>query len=345
MPASRRLAAALAMSALALTLAACGGGGEDPIATPEASSEADPDAFPVTIEHKFGETEIAEPPERVVTVGYGEDDFALSLGVTPVGIREFIGEYAGAKRPWAKEELEAADPEEIGAEAINFEQVNRMNPDVILGVYSLMTERDYETLSKIAPTVAQTDEFIDGGVPWQDQLALDAEALGRGEMAEELTTETEGTFADAREEHPEFEGKTALLAAVDGDILYGYAPADPRARFFTDLGFETDPEIEDLAGEEFYAEFGREQADLYDQDVLVFLESATTQEEIESDPVFQRLDAFKEGRVVFVDADDQFAGALGFGSPLSLPYAIDGITPALEAAADGDPETEVPEVK
>ena len=32
-----------------------------------------------------------------------------------------------------------------------------------------------------------------------------------------------------------------------------------------------------------------------------------------------------------------FAGALGFGSPLSLPYALDVAVPALRSALDGTP--------
>jgi iron complex transport system substrate-binding protein len=330
----------------AMALAACGGDdGDGGGQVSRNAASADAEAFPVTIEHKFGTTEIPEPPERVVTVGYGEDDFALALGVTPVGVRDFIGEYAEPERPWAKEELEAADPEIIGAEQLNFEQVAALQPDLILGVYSLMTERDYETLSKIAPTVAQPDRYVDGGVPWQAETRIDGKALGRSELAERLVAETNAEFEQVRESHPEFEGKTALLAAAAGDVLYGYASEDPRTRFFTDLGFEPVAEIDQLSGGKFYAEFSRERMELFDQDVLILLESETKQEELERDPLFRRLDVAREGRVIFVDADDLFAGALGYSSPLSLPVAIDTMLPKLEAAVDGDPATKVGEVR
>jgi iron complex transport system substrate-binding protein len=51
---------------------------------------------------------------------------------------------------------------------INFERIAALEPDLILGVYSGMTARDYELLPQIAPTVAQTDRYIDYGTPWQE---------------------------------------------------------------------------------------------------------------------------------------------------------------------------------
>jgi iron complex transport system substrate-binding protein len=59
--------------------------------------------------------------------------------------------------------------------------------------------------------------------------------------------------------------------------------------------------------------------------------------------VFGRLDAFREKRVVYLDLTDQFAGALGFASQLSLPYLLEDAVPKLAAAADGDPSTTEPD--
>jgi len=62
---------------------------------------------------------------------------------------------------------------------------------------------------------------------------------------------------------------------------------------------------------------------------------------VASDPLYKRLDAVKEGRVIYLDLEDQLAGALGFGSALSLPYAAENFAPKLEQALDGDPATKV----
>jgi iron complex transport system substrate-binding protein len=39
--------------------------------------------------------------------------------------------------------------------------------------------------------------------------------------------------------------------------------------------------------------------------------------------------------------DSVATAALGFGSPLSLPYLLDLLVPSLAQAADGDPATRV----
>ena len=54
--------------------------------TAKLGSDADPGAFPRSIEHANGTTDIAEKPQRVVVLDTGELDDVLSLGITPVGM-------------------------------------------------------------------------------------------------------------------------------------------------------------------------------------------------------------------------------------------------------------------
>jgi iron complex transport system substrate-binding protein len=324
------------IACLAVLLAACGGDDSGPAITGGAA-EREAGAFPVRIEHKFGATEVEQPPERVVTVGYTEQDIALALGVPPVATREFLGGYDWRARPWAPDASD--DVELVGSEEINFERVAATRPDVLIGLNSGMTERDYDKLSKIAPTVPQSDEYIDFGVPWQEQTRVTGRALGLEKKAERLVTEVEAKFAAAREEHPEFEGKTAALAYASGNGGFGaYATGDYRVKFFEDLGFETPKAIDELAGDSFYVDFSAERLRLIDQDVVVMF---AKREDVIGHPVYRRLEAVREDRVIYLDLDDQLAGALGYSSPLSLPYAINEAVPRLAAAIDGDPKTKV----
>jgi iron complex transport system substrate-binding protein len=57
--------------------------------------------------------------------------------------------------------------------------------------------------------------------------------------------------------------------------------------------------------------------------------------------VVRRLAAVRDDRTIYLDLTDQFAGALGFSSALSLPYLLDEEVDAMAAAVDGDPKTRV----
>jgi iron complex transport system substrate-binding protein len=323
---------------VALALVACGGS-DDSESDSGSSSGQSSGSYPVTIEHKFGSTTIEEQPKRIVTVGYTEQDIVLALGMKPVGEREFLGGYDYKNRPWAQEALGGTQPEPVGQEQTNFERVAALRPDILLGVNSGMSSRDYKTLSKIAPTVAQTDEFIDFGVPWQEQTRMIGEALGVEDKAKQVTEEAEAKMAAVAKEHPDWKGKTAALAYGSGGGKFGaYSSQDYRTRFFEDLGFETPKSIDKIAGDSFYVDFSKEQVRLIDQDVIVMFAS---EKDVASDPLYKRLDAVKEGRVIYLDLEDQLSGALGFGSPLSLPYAAENFATPLDQAIDGDPSTKV----
>lgn len=296
--------------------------------------------FPVTIEHKYGTTKILKAPTRVVSVGFNDQDAILALGVIPVGIRDWYGEQPSAVWPWAQDELGGATPDVLPANALNFEQIAALNPDLIIGISSGMTEQEYATLAKIAPTLAQSDAYIDYGVPWQEQTRVIGRALGRSEQAEALVTAVEGLFADVRAQNPAFEGASAVVAVNFNNAYAAYGPQDVRGRLLTSLGFTLPPEIVELTGESFFTTISNERLDLIDTDVLVI--AVSTEEErqvIESDPLFQQLNAAQEGRVVFLD--QELSGAASFSSVLSLPYLLERFVPALAAAIDGAPATVV----
>ncbi len=58
-------------------------------------------------------------------------------------------------------------------EGIDFEAVADSHPDVILAAYSGLTKEDYETLSKIAPVVAEPG--LAWGTSMDDMIRLDSE--------------------------------------------------------------------------------------------------------------------------------------------------------------------------
>ncbi|WP_026910784.1 iron-siderophore ABC transporter substrate-binding protein [Patulibacter minatonensis] len=339
-----RFSHAVAAVLSALTLAACGSdddasttaGGAGTTAGTTASADA-PGPFPVTITHTFGTTTVKAAPERVATAGFNEQDFALALGVKPVAVREFIGDFPFKTRPWAPGADSDPTPQYIGSTDIDIEKLAAARPDVILGIYSFIDKGMYGKLSGIAPTIAQTKDFGEGAVPWDRQLLDTGKALGRETRAKEVVADVDRQFDDAKKAHPEFAGRKLTVAFESGGTLFNLGDDDLRQQFFTDLGFVT-PKVN---GKDYQEDnISRERLDVLDQDVLVLI--SDDEKGILDDPLYQRLKAVKEGRVINVKATDAFAGALGYNSPLSRPYLLKQVVPQLVAAVDGDPATKVP---
>jgi iron complex transport system substrate-binding protein len=305
-----RFAAALA-AVLALLLAGCGSGGDEP--APGAAAPG----FPVTIPHAFGQTTIPDRPARVVTVGYNDADFALALGVVPVGVRDFIGAFDETTRPWAQQQLNGQRPEMVGGNEIDIEKVAALAPDVILGVYSYMDRATYDRLSQIAPTVADPTEGV--AAPWQEQTRITARALGVPERGEQVVGDVERRFADARAATPQLAGKNLAVALVASGEFNLLGRDDARTQLFTGLGLTVQDTTETLSSEQL----GR-----LDQQAVAVL--GVPPQTVLANPVFATLGATQANRVVFLgDEASPVAGALGFSSPLSLPYALDQVTPEL----------------
>lgn len=284
--------------------------------TPEATPAA---AYPVTIEHEFGSTTIEQAPTRVVAAGFNEVDFLLAFGVVPVGVRDFIGSYDETVRPWATELIGDAEMVDIGGTEIDFELVAGLDPDLIMGVYAFLDDGAYTNLSGIAPTVTAPA----GGATWQEQTLITGQALGQAEQAEEILS---GIALSA--EHPEFEGKTLAIVWGTGDPGAQFSllpPTDLRAQFFYNMGFVPPEQTGEISAEELH---------LIDQDVIAVF--GWTEAEMADNPLFQGLTAVQEGRITYVAWESDLAGALGFSSPLSIPYAIDLAAPLLASILEGN---------
>ncbi len=320
--------------AAAMLLAGCGGG----------NSSGGSSRGGRMVEHKYGSTEVSGAPERVATVGLSDHDAVLALGVKPVAVAEWYGEFPFATWPWAEDELGDAEPEVMprNEDNINFELLATFEPDLIIGQYAGMSEGDYENASQIAPTIAQSGEYPDFGAPWQAITRTIGHALGRRDRAEELISGVDARFAEVRERYPEFEGKSAVVGEFF-DTFFARSASDPRTRFLTSLGFVLPEEIANLEGANSDgANVSEERLGLFDRDLLLWNIGFYPQleEELADNEIYQQLDVAREGRDIFL-SDEVLSGALTWSTVLSIPYALENLAPILAAAVDGEPETEV----
>jgi iron complex transport system substrate-binding protein len=293
--------------------------------------------------HAYGETILPRPAGRVVSLGYTTQDTLLALGTPPVAIRQWYGNFAFGVWPWAQHLLNGAQPALIAGE-VSMEVVASLAPDLIVGINSGISQAEYAVLSRIAPVLMHEPGRSAYGTPWDEITRTLGRALGRGDDAERLIAQTRQRFAEAQARHPAWSGRTAVAAYHWSGRTGAFIGADTRARFLAELGFRPTPGVMRLTGAQgFYGDLSPEDLSPLDADVLIWISSFESVPDLVALPMRRTLRAYREGREVF--AGPLLAGAMSFGSVLSLPFALSKLEDDITAASDGLPETVVASAK
>lgn len=332
----RALTTVTAAAAAATLLASCASGTDSPgegDASPEAAFE------PVTITHALGEAEIAEKPERVVTLGQGSAETAIALGTVPVGIEEYPwGADDTGYLPWIHEAVEAEGaelPEQFtGGTELDVEAVLALEPDLILAPWSGITQDQYDLLADIAPTVAYPEQ--PWTIEWDEQITTIGEAMGLQDEAEQLVTDLETQLDDAAK--PEYDGITFSYIYTDGPGTLGvFLPDEQRAAMVSALGLTIDPVVDELGEYEVAgtdsAVIGLENADMLDDSDLIFTfySDAETRKQIESQKLYEQIPAIERGSVVAAE-DQSFVTASSMINPLTVPWTLERYVPLIDEA-------------
>ena len=331
-------------TALAVSgLAACSTGStESADSGQESTSKADSGAFPVTIEHAFGETKIEEEPKRIAVVGVNDADMLLSLGVVPVSIPKVTwGGDEDGTTPWFDEKLEELDADMPAildqTDAIPVDEVAKQTPDLILATYSGITEEEYKKLSEIARVVAYPDQ--PWATAWEDSLDMVGKATGRNELADEVEADTQKLYEDVQKDTPEIQGKTfiwAALSTADLSQIPFYTTEDARPDFLSDLGMKNAPVVEENTKKgEFFAQVSAEKASELESDFLfTYAVEDADAETYAKDKLIGQIPAIKDGHM-WASTDNVASLAAGTPTPLSVPYAIDEFVPGIVKALEG----------
>lgn len=254
-----------------------------------------------TLDTAFGDVEVDNEPERVVTLYEGALDASMAVGVEPLGAVMTRGGDGVAR--YLKERV--GDIAIVGtARETNIEAVMAQSPDVILASSQLSSEQ-YELLSGIAPTVVpHTDGFSPDA--WKDEARLFGRALGREDKIDDVIGEVEQrarAFAESLDD----------ASVARGASLVRWMPQGPLVMsddlFSTGLlaatGFTVDDA--DLVNE------GRPHSDPLSLENLSEIDNdwlfmATLNEDgdealasVRESEAFERLSAVERGRVVPVD--------------------------------------------
>ncbi|UTT53300.1 iron-siderophore ABC transporter substrate-binding protein [Microbacterium maritypicum] len=324
-----RILAIGAAAALAIGLSACASSAPESTSTAGGNPASD-DAFPVTIEHVYGETTITEKPERVATVAWANHEVPLALGIVPVGMSKATwgDDDDNGVLPWVEEKLD-----ELGAETpvlfdetdgIDYEAVADTEPDVILAAYSGLTQEEYDTLSKIAPVIAYPT--VAWGTSVDEMIEMDSKALGLEKEGKALIEQLDADAQKALEANSVLKDKKVLFAYFDPSDLskIGYYTAvDTRPGYLHGLGLPFPSIVEQNKDTElFNLEVSSEQAEQFaDVDVIATYGDDSTIATLQADPLLSKIPAIAEGRIAILPNATPIAASAN-PSPLSIPWGL-----------------------
>jgi iron complex transport system substrate-binding protein len=282
---------------------------------------------PVTITHAFGETTIPEPPKRVVSAGFTEQDDLLALGVVPIAVTNWFGDQPFGVWPWAQPKQGNAKPVVLNLDnGIQVHQIAGLKPDLIVAIDAGVDEDTYQKLTAIAPTIPQSDgdAFSE---PWKDQATTIGRALFQPDQVKSLISGVDQRFAAVADKYPQFKNKRALL--LQGTLHQDNVVATTgwRTEFLTQMGLAIADSIKPFAVDQQRSFIPRDNIKpvLDAADLLVWMtESDGDQAALSANPDVAALQAHS----VFTTKDQ--AGAIAFASPLSYPLVADQL-PALIA--------------
>ncbi|MFW0783156.1 ABC transporter substrate-binding protein [Gordonia sp. CPCC 206044] len=288
---------------------------------------------PIQVNTPKGAVTINGVPKRIVTLGAQWIDVSLAFGVTPVAYLDNIQVLTGSPAPWSRDKLK-------GSTALSTDdivsQIAKAKPDLILatGYMAEGQQAMYDSVSKLAPTIPGiTGKQID---PWQDMVTFMGTVLRQPDKAKEITDGVNAKIDATKTELPGLDGKTYTMAYMySGDQIQVLAdPEDGANSLFTSLGMSIAPDLVNQFRANHQPRFpvSTENVPLLNSDLLVI--TANTDQlmsTLQKLPGYQALRSVKSGAVSRMSVAE--IGGLNEPTPLSIPYLLDKMHPALQKAA------------
>ncbi|ADD42425.1 ABC transporter substrate-binding protein [Stackebrandtia nassauensis] len=302
----RRLLAGCAGLALAATLAACGGGGDEA------------DGSGVTVKGAYGKVTVEGEPKRVVALTVQAAEILVELGIQPKAVATSQKEI-DQMYPWLDGVFTGKlDPELTPSGAADPEAIGAHEPDLIVGATWNIAEHVYKQLTDVAPTFPGLGA---GNDDW-DKVTV---ALGEltGNDGKKLVSNVDGTCEKARKKLPGLDGKKyQYVASEKGQFRFG------NGSWMECFGLKAADNQDNDQNTD--AAVSEEQIEQLDADVLAIWDPDGLKKDVEDDPRFKDLPANTTGALLWVDLP--LASATNSPGPLSFDYFIERLLPELESA-------------
>lgn len=314
-----------ALAVLLAAVAALQGCSDKTTATPPAPvAPVSQQAFTsITVMHKLGTTVIEQRPQRVAVLDMNEVDFLDQLGVPVAGmVKDYVPHFLTRYK-------DDAGIRDLGAIVQpNLEHLHALQPDLVL--MTSIQASHYQELSQIAPTLHFDVDFQNSQSRHIDVVKEHLLTLGRifgkEDVASQKAAELDAKVAAARkvtQARPE----KALIVMHNNGAFSAFGVQSRYGFVFDALGVKPASTAVEagLHGQPISSEF-IQQANpdiLYVVDRTAVMErrAVMTAEQM-ANPLLRQTNAWKNGRVVFVDADAWYITA---ASVTSLQLVIDDV--------------------
>lgn len=289
----------------------------------DANQGAQKLATPIMVKHELGTTSIAYHPQRAAVLDMNEADFLDQLSIPIAGmpkdyVPHFLQKY--------KDDQKVQD---LGAIVQpNMERIYTLKPDIIL--MTPLQANQYQALSEIAPTVHYDINFNNSQQHHIEAIKAHLITLGQIFNQQQLATQKvdalDAKLAEVRKitaNRPE----KALVVLHNNGAFSNFGVQSRYGFVFNAFGVKPASTVVDtsLHGQPISSEFIK-QADpdiLYIVDRTAVMEHRPTIDaERMSNPLLRQTKAWKNGKVVFVDADAWYITA---ASPTSMHILIDDV--------------------
>lgn len=281
----------------------------------EDTKVLDPNIRTVTMEHRFGKTEIKGTPKRVVVFDLGTlDNISQIAGVEVVGIPKLSSGVPDILETYKDEEKY----QRVGTLfEPNFEKLFELKPDLIM--ISGRQGKSYEALSEIAPTVYFS---VDGRTYFEDleKSIKDLNTIfGNTDKLEDQYEELVERSAKVKEKAKDHE---ALFVMTNGGSLSVLGEGTRFDQLYSAFGFNaanTDVQKSnhgDKVSYEYLYEVNPEYMFVLDRGTVVGKEISG--QETLNNGIVQKMSAFKENKIVYVNPQNWYIVSGGITSGLKM---------------------------
>ena len=270
----------------------------------------------MTITHSLGETTVEKNPERVVVFDIPTLDTMEALGIDNV---------VGVPTSTYPENLSKFDSDEytkVGTvKEVDLEAIKSADPDLI--IIGGRQADYYDQLKEIAPTISVSKDNTDYVGSVKENINLIGELFEVEEKATEAFVKVEERLNEVKEL---VDGKEALTVMVNEGNLSVYSDKSRFALINQGLGFvNADETIEDSThGQKVTFEYLAEQNPEY----LIVLDRGaatggeSTAESVLDNDLVKSMDAYKNGKIIYLDA---YTWYINDGGLNSINIMIDDI--------------------